>query len=311
MKAVVVVPAYNEADILQIIFDNFLEVLHPDYDISLLIVDDGSTDQTWPTILDICGNNFEAIRLPRNFGKAVAQRLGIAAALRLGADAVVIMDADGEHPFSEVTKFLNQDPTKNVVIGVRSKYRRSRAQALGVFALRVICLIFGVKFDPSESEFVAFGSDAAKAIVVNSELGAVPLLQSLASITPLARAKRLTFSVTEAFGGDRVTRFGAQQLFEKSIELLTSRPHRSFFIVSTLAAGLVVTASAYGTSIGLSAASRQSGLGSVVVILALLSGVTLVLLEFIALILTAVLVYVRRLTLAEIPKVTDLERTFE
>lgn len=63
----------------------------------ILLVDDGSRDQTWDEISRLCEtySNISALRFSRNFGKESA----ICAALeRCTGDAVIIMDADLQHP---------------------------------------------------------------------------------------------------------------------------------------------------------------------------------------------------------------------
>src|SRR4029077_10975627 len=63
-------------------------------DLDLLIVDDGSTDET-RRIIERLGTRW--LRLPERTGIGSAMRAGLLYATRLGYDAVVRLDGDGQH----------------------------------------------------------------------------------------------------------------------------------------------------------------------------------------------------------------------
>jgi polyisoprenyl-phosphate glycosyltransferase len=93
-----IVPAYNEARGL----DAALREIHTQARLTLLpftivVVDDGSTDDTWDVLGRLTGQwaEIHAVRLSRNFGKEGA----IAAGLDVShAHATIILDADLQHP---------------------------------------------------------------------------------------------------------------------------------------------------------------------------------------------------------------------
>ena len=94
----VVIPVYNEEtqiyENVNIIRGHLLKTSH---DFQILLVDDGSSDNTW-NILKTLVNTFPEIkaqRLSRNFGKEAALCAGLEAAV---GDACIIMDADLQHP---------------------------------------------------------------------------------------------------------------------------------------------------------------------------------------------------------------------
>ena len=63
----------------------------------LVLVDDGSPDETWQVITEEANRSqaIRALRLSRNFGKESALCAGLEHAR---GDAVILMDADGQHP---------------------------------------------------------------------------------------------------------------------------------------------------------------------------------------------------------------------
>ena len=98
MKLSIVIPVYNESNSLkQTISDLVLVLGTLRYEYEIICVDDGSHDNT-STVLEslhqIVGN-LKVIHLSRNFGKEVALTAGIDIAT---GDAVIPMDADGQHP---------------------------------------------------------------------------------------------------------------------------------------------------------------------------------------------------------------------
>lgn len=93
-----VVPAFQEGASLAVGLRAILDAARrTGLPCELIVVDDGSTDETWQTLVALEGELPElvAVRLSRNFGKEGA----IAAGLDLvTGDACVVMDADLQHP---------------------------------------------------------------------------------------------------------------------------------------------------------------------------------------------------------------------
>ena len=94
----VVIPVYNEAAGLPALLSNVsAELNNAGCRHELVVVDDGSTDQTWQTLSEAAGSvpNLHALRLSRNFGKELALCAGLE---RARGDGVIVMDGDGQHP---------------------------------------------------------------------------------------------------------------------------------------------------------------------------------------------------------------------
>ncbi|MDR3413565.1 MAG: glycosyltransferase family 2 protein [Formivibrio sp.] len=100
-----VVPAYNESANIVLL----LETLHrhlstAGYRHELIVVDDGSKDDTVEQVLThSTGLQVKLVQLSRNFGKEIALTAGLEHA---AGDAVVLIDADFQHPPEKVTEFL-------------------------------------------------------------------------------------------------------------------------------------------------------------------------------------------------------------
>ena len=91
-----VAPAYNEAGNLARLAGEIASALSGEA-YELIVVDDGSADGTWKEIqaLAAADARVRGVRLTRNFGHQPAILAGLAAA---AGDAVITLDADGQHP---------------------------------------------------------------------------------------------------------------------------------------------------------------------------------------------------------------------
>jgi glycosyltransferase involved in cell wall biosynthesis len=91
----------------------------------LVLVDDGSADDTWRIITDEAktGQEIRALRLSRNFGKEAALCAGLEHAR---GDAVIVMDADGQHPPSLIPEMVRTWQSSGADIVEAVKRRRGR-----------------------------------------------------------------------------------------------------------------------------------------------------------------------------------------
>jgi uncharacterized protein (DUF2062 family) len=85
----------------------------------VIVVDDGSTDQT-PAILAE-EKDITVVTLPQNRGKAAALKAGFAKAEALGFTHAITMDADGQHPVGALPDFARacRNNAAALIIGVR------------------------------------------------------------------------------------------------------------------------------------------------------------------------------------------------
>lgn len=112
-KRVIVIPAYNEEKAIGEVVRGALQVAD-----RVLAVDDGSSDRT-SEVAAAAGAT--VVRHPVNRGLGGALGTGIAGALRLGADAIVTMDADGQHSAEDAGRIFRRLAEGDVdfVIGSR------------------------------------------------------------------------------------------------------------------------------------------------------------------------------------------------
>ena len=115
MKALIIIPAYNEAESLRGVIER-LRSTCPQYD--YIIVNDGSTDET----KELCEKNgYNVINHTVNKGLAEAMRTGMKYALENGYDAALQFDADGQHLSEYIDSMVNcmKESGCDIVIGSR------------------------------------------------------------------------------------------------------------------------------------------------------------------------------------------------
>lgn len=118
----IVIPVYNEAAGITKFLDGELAPVLSSipYQAELILVNDGSTDRTIDRIKScqiLQQFPVKVISFSRNFGKEIALSAGLQAAK---GDAVIMIDADGQHPVDAIVKMLTKwEEGYDVVTAVR------------------------------------------------------------------------------------------------------------------------------------------------------------------------------------------------
>ncbi len=112
----VVIPAYNPGLILPDILCRILELVPPE---QILVVDDGSTDQTSARVESL---GVLLYRHPGNRGKGAALATGFRIMAERDFDYLLTLDADGQHDPAAIPRFLAAlTPGCGMIIGDRSQ----------------------------------------------------------------------------------------------------------------------------------------------------------------------------------------------
>ena len=112
MRTTVVLPAYNEAEALPRVLAELAEHLDRSYEV--LVVDDGSTDETAELAEQ---GPCRLVRHSSNRGKGVAIRTGIA---QSRGEYVVVMDADATYPAQAIDRLVELLGENDLVRGKRA-----------------------------------------------------------------------------------------------------------------------------------------------------------------------------------------------
>jgi glycosyltransferase involved in cell wall biosynthesis len=117
MRVCAVIPARDAADTVAPVVRG-LRVTLPEA--TILVVDDGSSDETGARAREA---GAEVIRHTLNQGKGAALQTGFDEAVRRGADAVIALDADGQHDPAWAPRLLAGLESADLVVGSRLQSR--------------------------------------------------------------------------------------------------------------------------------------------------------------------------------------------
>lgn len=163
-KLSIVAPVYNEGELVARFLEELTAVLRPlPYDIEIIAVDDGSSDET-PRILDeLCAKypQLGVVHLSRNFGHQAALTAGLDAAT---GDAIIMMDSDLEHPPALIPQMVaHWENGFDVVYGVRDRVRALSLFKRGTSRMfyKIVNLISEIQIPENAADFRLLSRAAA------------------------------------------------------------------------------------------------------------------------------------------------------
>lgn len=157
-RIVVIIPSYNEE---RFIGSVVLKLLR--FPVSVIVVDDGSTDETGDVA---AAAGAMVVRQPSNQGKGAALNAGFQQARELNPDAIVIIDADGQHLPEELPRVVQPilDDAADIVVGSRYLSHTSSVPAhrvVGHLLFRwLTSLASGIAISDTQSGYRAFSPRA-------------------------------------------------------------------------------------------------------------------------------------------------------
>ncbi|ACG74370.1 glycosyl transferase family 2 [Anaeromyxobacter sp. K] len=159
-RLLVVMPAFNEARGIRRVVEAVRDQVAGD----VLVVDDGSTDETAAEAR--AGGARVAVH-PVNLGYGAALQTGYRYALRHGYDAVLQLDADGQHDPASIPRLLTALQGADVVVGSRfldsGSYRPPLARRIGMWLFgRVASALSGQRITDPTSGFQAISREALR-----------------------------------------------------------------------------------------------------------------------------------------------------
>jgi dolichol-phosphate mannosyltransferase len=164
-----VVPCYNEEEAfphLERALGELADRLRRDYDVEIVLIDDGSRDRTWDSISRFAARDgsVRGATLARNFGHQLALTCGYDLAR---GDAVVCMDADLQDPPEVVLEMVQKwREGADVVLAVRTerhgetRFKRWTAAAF----YRLIARLSATRIRPDTGDFRLMSRQALDAL---------------------------------------------------------------------------------------------------------------------------------------------------
>lgn len=167
-KVFIVIAAYNESTsvipVIKSLQDSGFK--------NIVVVDDGSSDDTYSVLKSIKG--IHVLQHLINRGQGAALQTGQSYALQQGAEYIVHFDADGQHPHAQIVDMLAPliEGRADITIGSRFLTPESRAEV--PFTKRLTLaggtwlhwFAYGLKLSDAHNGFRAMTANAARKIVI-------------------------------------------------------------------------------------------------------------------------------------------------
>jgi glycosyltransferase involved in cell wall biosynthesis len=171
MKIVLTIPAYNEAkSIEKVISDVKAELSNIHHHSEILVVDDGSTDNT-AAIAKAAGARVYSH--PKNYGLAETFKTEMTRALEMGPDVIIHFDADGQYLARDIPKLVKEiESGSDLVLGSRFLGKIESMPLIkrigNKMFSRVISNITGLRITDGQTGFRAFTKEVATKIRITS-----------------------------------------------------------------------------------------------------------------------------------------------
>jgi glycosyltransferase involved in cell wall biosynthesis len=166
MKTLVLIPALNaERSVGAVVRDCMLVCR------DVLVIDDGSSDRTGEVAREA---GAQVIRHPVNRGKGAALKTGFAHAQANGFDAVITLDADGQHLPHEIPKFLaaRAETAGDLIIGGRAHLfgqMLPRRRFANRFSARSIAFASNTAVTDSQSGFRLYSAHLLRSVRLRTD----------------------------------------------------------------------------------------------------------------------------------------------
>ncbi len=173
MKLIIQIPCFNEAETLRVALDHLPKQIDGIDQIEVLIINDGSTDDTVAVARDWGVNHIVSFK--QNKGLAKGFMAGIDACLHLGADIIVNTDADDQYCGEDIAKLVAPilQEKADIVIGERPiddtehfSRKKKMFQHLGSWVVRMAS---NTDIPDAPSGFRAYSREAALRLNVVNE----------------------------------------------------------------------------------------------------------------------------------------------
>lgn len=128
-KISILIPTYNEEQNIDLLCNELkltISKYSSEYDFEYIFVDDGSLDNTVACLEKHAkeNNEIKVIELSRNFGKEIALTAGIQ---QIDSDALIIMDADLQHPPKLIEDFIKEWENGYEIVATRRVEIKNRS----------------------------------------------------------------------------------------------------------------------------------------------------------------------------------------
>ncbi|MHB0972526.1 MAG: glycosyltransferase family 2 protein [Thermoanaerobaculia bacterium] len=165
-RIAILIPALDAASSVGNVVEESLRYM-PD----VIVVNDGSTDRTSEVAREA---GAVVLDHPKNLGKGGALKTGFRYALEHGFDAVISIDADGQHLPAEIPRFVAawKETGADLIIGSRSHLfaqMLARRRMANQFSAAAISTASSLPISDSQSGFRLYSARLLKNVTINAD----------------------------------------------------------------------------------------------------------------------------------------------
>ncbi len=221
----VIVPAYNEQESLENLYDELNETLSNKFDYEIIFIDDGSSDNTFNVLTQIRKNDpkVRVIRFRKNFGQTAALAAGFE---HCRGSIVIPLDADGQNDPADIPRLIKK---LNEGYDIVSGWRRKRHDNVVTRKLPsrvanwIIARITGVKLHDFGCTLKAYRWESIREIKLYGEMHR--FIPALASWGGENVAEMVVNHRPRTTGA---TKYGLNRTFKVILDLMTIKFLASF-----------------------------------------------------------------------------------
>jgi glycosyltransferase involved in cell wall biosynthesis len=115
----IIIPVFNESLFIKLFLQDLLKSKSLKLIRNIIIVNDGSSDETILQIKSLKSKKIMIISYSKNHGKGYAMRKGLEVAKKSKADAVIFMDGDRQHNPKHLSEFIKSLKEHGLIFGYR------------------------------------------------------------------------------------------------------------------------------------------------------------------------------------------------
>lgn len=217
----VVIPVYDESESLPELMAWIDRVIkeHNIHPVEVILVDDGSRDQSWKVIAELKKNYhwIKGIRFRRNYGKSAALQKGFEAAR---GEVVITLDADLQDSPEEIPGLMHMIETQNYdLVSGWKKHRKDPAGKRwpSKFFNAVTRSTSGIKLHDFNCGLKAYKNDVVKNIEVYGEMHRyIPVMAKAAGFSRIG--EKVVQHQSRKFGK---TKFGFERMFNGFLDIMS------------------------------------------------------------------------------------------